>query len=296
MFNGSIVEQAYGVRDIDMIQVTLKAGEKLTLDIDGNGSVDTYLRVLNASGVEVAQNDDSQTIDAGSSVLQDSYLTYTVPSDGVYYIAVQSYSGRDDGTYNLWMNIQPATNTTGNGTFEYTLTEGTVTDTAAADVTVSSGATINGTVMNDTLIGKDGQNDTLNGGAGDDVLYGGTGNDILTGGTGADKFVFASALSSTNTNSDVIRDFTSGTDKLVLDHHIFTGFSAGATLTSGSTLISASSPVANTASPTILYNTSTGALSYDADGSGSGAAVVFGYLTTTSNTHPTISASDFIIL
>ena len=296
LFNGSIVEQAYGVRDIDMIQVTLKAGEKLTLDIDGNGSVDTYLRVLNASGVEVAQNDDSQTIDAGSSVLQDSYLTYTVPSDGVYYIAVQSYSGRDDGTYNLWMNIQPATNTTGNGTFEYTLTEGTVTDTAAADVTVSSGATINGTVMNDTLIGKDGQNDTLNGGAGDDVLYGGTGNDILTGGTGADKFVFASALSSTNTNSDVIRDFTSGTDKLVLDHHIFTGFSAGATLTSGSTLISASSPVANTASPTILYNTSTGALSYDADGSGSGAAVVFGYLTTTSNTHPTISASDFIIL
>ena len=294
LFNGSIVEQSYGRPDIDMIQVTLKAGEKLTLDIDGNGSVDTIVKILNSSGTELARNDDSQTLDPGSSNTTDSYLTYTVPSDGTYYVSVQSYSGSDDGTYNLWMNIQPVANTSGSGTFEYTLTEGSVNDTAIVDVTTVSGTTINGTVMNDTLIGKDGQADTLNGGAGNDVLYGGTGNDILTGGAGADKFVFASALNA-STNVDTIRDFTSGTDKIVLDNNIFTGFSAGASLTS-STFVSGTSPVAGTTNPTVLYNTGTGALSFDADGSGAGGAVVFAYLTTTSNTHPTISATDFIIL
>ena len=82
---------------------------------------------------------------------------------------------------------------------------------------------------------------------------------------------------------------------IVLDNNIFTGFSAGASLTS-STFVSGTSPVAGTTNPTVLYNTGTGALSFDADGSGAGGAVVFAYLTTTSNTHPTISATDFIIL
>lgn len=130
--------------------------------------------------------------DPGSSSSYDPYLVYSVPSDGTYYVSVQSYASTyresDDGRYTLWMNIQPTVAQTNvKGTFEYTLTEGSINDTAVVDVRVVSGSTITGTAMNDTLIGRDGQNDTLNGGAGDDVLYGGTGNDILTGGAGADK-------------------------------------------------------------------------------------------------------------
>lgn len=295
LFNGSIVEQSYGRPDIDMIQVTLKAGEKLTLDIDGNGSVNTIVKILNSSGTELARNDNSQTLDPGSSNTTDSYLTYTVPSDGTYYVSVQSYSGSDDGTYNLWMNIQPVANTSGSGTFEYTLTEGSVNDTAIVDVTTVSGTTINGTVMNDTLIGKDGQADTLDGGAGNDVLYGGTGNDTLIGGAGADKFVFASALNASS-NVDRILDFVSGTDKIVLDNNIFTGFTVGQALVDGSTFVSGATPVAGTTSPTILYNTSNGVLSFDADGSGAGAAIAFADLTSSSGANPVISTTDFIIL
>ena len=80
LFNGSIVEQSYGRPDIDMIQVTLKAGEKLTLDIDGNGSVNTIVKILNSSGTELARNDNSQTLDPGSSNTTDSYLTWVLGS------------------------------------------------------------------------------------------------------------------------------------------------------------------------------------------------------------------------
>lgn len=196
------------------------------------------------------------------------------------------------------MTVTSSTGSTaGFGTFEYTLSEGSgaVTDTASVDVTTVSGTTITGTSMADTLIGTDGQADTLNGGAGNDVLYGGTGNDTLTGGAGADKFVFASVLNA-STNLDSIKDFVSGTDKIVLDNDIFTGFSAGQTLVSGTTFVSGSNPIAGTTNPTILYNTSTGVLSYDADGSGAGAAIAFADLTNNSNINPTISTTDFIIL
>ena len=60
---------------------------------------------------------------------------------------------------------------------------------------------------------------TLNGGVGDDRLNGGAGNDTLIGGAGADKFVFA-----VGTGQDVVADFVSGTDKLVLSA-FFSSFS-----------------------------------------------------------------------
>ena len=93
-----------------------------------------------------------------------------------------------------------------------------------------------------------------------------------------------------------VTDFVSGADKILLENSVFAGFaglSTGQALPSSS-FASGASPVATTTSATVLYNTSTGALLYDADGSGSGVAVQFATLGTT--THPTILASDFIIL
>lgn len=76
---------------------------------------------------------------------------------------------------------------------------------------------------NDTLDGGDGDdilrggqgNDKLSGGDGKDVLIGGAGQDRLFGGAGADTFVFSYASHSPkNSNSDVVKDFELGLDRI----------------------------------------------------------------------------------
>jgi Ca2+-binding RTX toxin-like protein len=79
----------------------------------------------------------------------------------------------------------------------------------AANVTAGAGA--------DTITGGS-LNDTINGGDGADSITGSVGRDSLTGGSGADTFVFAAnatgSVVSNQASTDVITDFTSGTDKL----------------------------------------------------------------------------------
>ena len=150
--------------------------------------------------------------------------------------------------------------------------------------------TLNGTAANDNLMGHGG-NDVLNGGAGNDVLAGGIGNDTLTGGEGRDKFLFESELGSSNI--DTITDFTPGSDQIVLENYIFKGFAQTGQL-SASSFVANSNPVATTTNATILYNTTTGALYYDADGTGATGPVQFAVLGTT--THPTLSVADFVII
>ena len=150
--------------------------------------------------------------------------------------------------------------------------------------------TLNGTAANDNFMGHGG-NDVLNGGAGNDVLAGGIGNDTLTGGEGRDKFLFESELGSSNI--DTITDFTPGSDQIVLENYIFKGFAQTGQL-SASSFVANSNPVATTTNATILYNTTTGALYYDADGTGATGPVQFAVLGTT--THPTLSVADFVII
>ena len=135
--------------------------------------------------------------------------------------------------------------------------------------------TLNGTVGNDAIIGLAGNdvlmgkagNDTLVGGAGNDVLDGGAGNDILTGGFGKDIFRFSTQLTA---NVDNITDFKPIDDTIRLDNNIFTSL-----ITTG--VLSADNFVINTAAVDgddyLIYNNNTGALLYDADGSGAGEAV-----------------------
>jgi serralysin len=61
-----------------------------------------------------------------------------------------------------------------------------------------------------------GGNDTLIAGQGGDLLVGGGGADGLTGGAGADVFRYDSTADSTAGASDLVGDFTSGTDKIDL--------------------------------------------------------------------------------
>jgi Ca2+-binding RTX toxin-like protein len=134
-----------------------------------------------------------------------------------------------------------------------------------------------GGVGNDTLIGNAG-NDTLDGSLGNDLLNGGLGNDTLTGGGGADIFVFNVALDGT-TNVDRITDFAVGVDKIQLSPSIFSALTGHADMGWGSYL---------------LYNAGTQALSYDADGTGAGAAVLVAQVVLSGA--GTLGASDFVLV
>ena len=130
----------------------------------------------------------------------------------------------------------------------------------------------------------------LSGGAGADKLSGLAGNDELTGGEGADEFVFDTALDSTN-NIDTITDFSASEDKVILDNSVFNALLEEGVLSSVN-FSSNTTGVAVDDNDYILYNTSTGSLLYDADGSGQGVAIEFATL----STKPQIGANNFSIV
>ncbi|PZN96001.1 MAG: hypothetical protein DCF29_23900, partial [Alphaproteobacteria bacterium] len=124
----------------------------------------------------------------------------------------------------------------------------------------------------------------LAGNAGINRLDGGAGADILTGFGGADLFTFTTALG--NGNIDWITDFVHGTDRIGLDSAIFQGLNA---VTATNFVRGA---VALDADDRILFDEATGALSFDADGNGAGAAVQFATVSGASG----LNWDDFLIL
>ncbi len=117
----------------------------------------------------------------------------------------------------------------------------------------------------DTLYGGSGA-DHLDGGDGDDWLHGGAGRDVYHGGAGADHFV----IDSTDAE-DYFLDFTSGTDRVVLDRAAL-GMAMGATL-AGMWQTGAGLPGSFGSGPVLYYDTSFRALFLDLDGGSSANAI-----------------------
>src|SRR5215208_3740956 len=141
---------------------------------------------------------------------------------------------------------------------------------------------------NDSILGAAGAQN-LAGQGGNDTLYGGTGIDTLWGGSGSDHFVFRETGSA---NADVLGDFASGADKIVLDASVMTALGAGGNFAAGDARFwSSSSGAAHDADDRILYNTTTRQIFYDADGSGSGGAVLIATL----QSGATLVASDILV-
>lgn len=209
---------------------------------------------------------------------------------------------QEQGNFNLTIN---STRMTGNGTDTFKgieqieATGGNANNIFNASTT-NIVVTLNGGDGNDTLTGGT-KSDTLNGGNGADKLAGGGGNNTLTGNAESDRFIIntGNPFQAITSGFSLITDFTSGSDKIVLDKTTFTSLQSSvgnglaandfAIVTSGSNRSSA----VTESNARIVYHTPTGSLIYNENGSaaGLGAGGDFAGL----KNSPTLTASDFVV-
>ena len=151
--------------------------------------------------------------------------------------------------------------------------------------------TVTGSAGNDVFVGGSGK-DALSGG-GNDRLNGGLGNDTLSGGSGKDVFIFNTKLNKTS-NVDTIKSFSVTDDTIWLDDAIFKKLGSGSLSKPGKLNkdFFAFGSKAKDKDDYLVYDKAKGALYYDADGSGKGAAVKFAQL----DKNLKLSSLDFLII
>ncbi len=145
-------------------------------------------------------------------------------------------------------------------------------------------------------------NDIFVGGNGNNVITGGIGNDTITLGEGDDIIVYNNVMTE---GGDTIHSFTVGTDKLqfsdadlkgVVNFAAYSGDGAAVTLNDDIKVEFVSNTgenlVASAAEAAFLFDTETGTLSYDADGTGDGEAIIVATLVGVDN----LSADDFTFI
>ncbi len=201
----------------------------------------------------------------------------------------------------------PSGSTTGTAAVFVDLENG-VWNTAGASGTILGVEAIMGSWGADTILGSRGAeslsgslgNDFIDGRGGKDRLEGGLGIDTLNGGAGGDEFVFNAILRGpfppfpiVEALPDVIEDFTPGRDELLFDGSVYDALGAEGKWRAGDERFHAAAGVtsAQDADDRLIYNTTTGDLYYDADGSGSDAALLVAML----EGAPALSASDITV-
>ena len=275
-----LIEQA---NDSDMFKVSLTAGTSYTFDLVGtSGTLNPYLALYNAALASLAFNDNAST------TTTNAQITYTASASGTYYLAARDLS-TGTGGYTIAAKVVTASNLTGDSD------NNTLVGTGYADTLMGLAGDdkLYGHAGNDRLDGGAGA-DYLEGGGGNDKLIGGQGSDILSSGAGADVFVFDYAPSATD-NLDTIVDFHSGMDKIQLSKSVFTALGAvGSGLASIQFWSGAGAVQGHDANDRIVYDTTSGALYYDADGSGAVEPVQIALLGTT--THSSLFFSNFQVI
>ena len=119
-FTALVGDGAAGAADVDLFAIRIAAGTTLTVDINARSlgtpsTLDSYVRIFDASGRQVAANDDS-----GGSL--DSFLAFAPATTGTYYVGVSSYgnaaydprtagsgsAGQTTGTYAVVFTVAAA--------------------------------------------------------------------------------------------------------------------------------------------------------------------------------------------
>lgn len=200
----------------------------------------------------------------------------------VYYVdhASDAITGEASGLGDIDKVMTTISFTLGSGDDIEYLAATTGFTSAGVAVTTTTNMNLTGNTLDQTIVGN----------AGINYIDGKGGNDTLTGGGGKDYFDFTTAPA-TSTNKDTITDFNAFYDTIRLENTgIFTALGAGTgVLASNKFYVGAA---AHDLDDRIIYNKVTGVLSYDADGSGSGAAIQFAYL----KTKPTLTNADIVVI
>ena len=236
--------------------------------------------------------------------------TNYVFNDGTrYWQAINDTGGYDTIIYNgveaVSINLNPGTFSTLSETifFNGGSSRGTVTigpnvlieaarggsgnDSSTGNASYNS---LNGAAGNDFLQGLGG-NDTLNGAAGNDFLYGGAGKDTLAGGAGYDYFVFNTAINSA-TNVDRITDFNVVQDTIRLENAVMPGLGSHVGTLYSTAFWKSTTGLAHDGNDRIIYETDTGWLNYDSNGSAAGGAVHIATL----NPNLALTHADFFVI
>jgi Ca2+-binding RTX toxin-like protein len=285
--------------------------------LDGRGGADTMMGFAGNDTYIVRQPGDEVIEGAGegTDTIKTS-ITYTLPIfvENLALLGASAINGIGNGLNNR-LTGNAANNTLNGGAGADTLigldgndtfivdssadvvleAPGNGTDTVRSSAThtlrnnverlvLTGSAAVNGTgnSLPNTMTGNSAANalngrlgnDRLNGAAGNDRLAGGAGNDRLTGGPGRDAFLFNAPLNATS-NVDRIIDFSPANDVIRLQGAVFPVLTTAGVLPAPQ--FRAAGAAAD-ASDRILYDPATGALRYDADGSGPGASVRFAIL------------------
>ena len=177
--------------------------------------------------------------------------------------------------------------TANGGSFDYTISNGTLSDTASVSVSnLNGGGDITGTSAAEILVG-DGNGNTFNGAGGGDVILAGAGNDTLIGGggsdymqgdAGADHFRYnATSEGGTIFNqlgADHILDFRPPTDSIDILASAFGGGLVAGTDATGRVFGSSADNTFGSATERFHFNTATNTLLYDLNGSAAGGTQV----------------------
>ncbi|WP_433886457.1 retention module-containing protein [Pseudomonas vranovensis] len=212
--------------DEDVLTVTLKKGETLTLDHN-----------LAAGNILMEWKDESgsyQTIADGGSFTASHAGLYSIHLVNLTNSSGSNTNAAENYALTMTVDYSNAQNETAYGTYtvsdghggsstgnvDFVYQEGNTLTGTSGDDTLLAGAgndTLNAGAGNDVLIGGDG-NDFLYGGDGNDLLIGGAGNDLLDGGAGIDTASYASAGSAVTVNLSTVgaqNTGGAGTDTLV---------------------------------------------------------------------------------
>jgi len=272
-----IVEEVNGGRDAVSTTFSYTLGENQedllikgdTDDIDGTGNaLDNYIQGnIFRNSLFGLDGDDTLVGFGGGDLLyggmgNDTYLIY----DGTDSIIEEVDAGTDTVLANisvtLWENVENLT--------LYKIFQDPDYPSPQDDPLNGTGNQLDNTIIGNNaknvLSGKQG-NDTLLGEGGNDRLVGGVGDDILTGGDGADRFYRWRS----GTGVDTITDFQVGEDLLCFSAKGFGGdLVRGGVLGEEQFSLGTS---ATTESNRFIYDTDTGNLFFDIDGTGDRAQV-----------------------